>query len=59
MSAELTVSHDKPTENPPSDNRPDLPPDVARIVAAWPTLPEAIRAGILAMVAAAGEAGKE
>jgi hypothetical protein len=28
-------------------------PDLARIVAAWPTLPEVIRAGILAMVKAA------
>jgi hypothetical protein len=32
---------------------PDLPPDLAAVVAAWPTLPEAIRAGILAMVRAA------
>ena len=28
-------------------------PDLARIVAAWPTLPEAVRASILAMVKAA------
>jgi hypothetical protein len=28
-------------------------PDLARIVDAWPTLPEAIRAGIVAMVQAA------
>ncbi len=32
---------------------PELPPDLAAIVAAWPELPEAIRAGILAMVKAA------
>jgi hypothetical protein len=30
-----------------------LPPEAAKIAAAWPTLPEAIRAGILAMVQAA------
>jgi hypothetical protein len=28
-------------------------PDLAAVVATWPTLPEAIRAGILAMVKAA------
>jgi hypothetical protein len=28
-------------------------PDLAAVVKAWPTLPEAIRAGILAMVKAA------
>jgi hypothetical protein len=30
-------------------------PDLARIVAAWPGLPEAIKAGIVAMVKAAGK----
>jgi hypothetical protein len=28
-------------------------PELARLIAAWPTLPEAIRAGILAMIEAA------
>jgi hypothetical protein len=28
-------------------------PDLARIVAAWPSLPDAVRAGIVAMVKAA------
>jgi hypothetical protein len=37
-----------------SDTVPELPPDVARIAAAWPTLPDAIRTGIMAMVTAAG-----
>ena len=33
-------------------------PDLARLIEAWPALPEAIKAGILAMVAAAaGERG--
>jgi hypothetical protein len=32
----------------------DLPPDLAAVVEAWPELPEAIRAAILAMVRAAG-----
>jgi hypothetical protein len=36
----------------PTDNC-QLPPDLAAVVAAWPSLPEAIRAGILAMVKAA------
>jgi hypothetical protein len=30
-----------------------MPDDLAAIVAAWPTLPEALRAGIVAMVKAA------
>ncbi len=30
-------------------------PDLTRLIDAWPTLPEAIKAGILAMVTAAGE----
>ena len=29
-------------------------PELAAVVAAWPTLPPAIRAGVLALVAAAG-----
>jgi hypothetical protein len=33
---------------------PPLPPDLARVVAAWDRLPDAIKAGILAMVQAAG-----
>ena len=36
---------------------PELPPDLAALVAAWPTLPERIRADIVAMVKAA-EPGK-
>jgi len=31
----------------------EFPPDLVAIVAAWPELPEAIKAGILAMVKAA------
>jgi len=30
-----------------------FPPDLAAVVSAWPELPDAIRAGILAMVRAA------
>ena len=33
--------------------KPELPPELARLVKAWPELPPALRAGILAMVAAA------
>jgi hypothetical protein len=32
-----------------------IDPDLAKIIDAWPTLPEPIRAGILAMIRAAGE----
>ncbi len=38
---------------------PNLPPRLAEIVAAWPELPEAIRAGILAMVKDAVAKGGE
>jgi hypothetical protein len=34
-----------------------LPPDLAAVVAAWPTLPEPVRAGILAMVRTASGTG--
>jgi hypothetical protein len=35
-------------------------PDLAAVAAAWPTLPDALRAGIVAMVkAAAGTGGAE
>jgi len=33
---------------------PPTDPDLARVLAAWPRLPEAIKAGILAMVQVAG-----
>ncbi|HXG11398.1 MAG TPA: hypothetical protein VNK04_16710 [Gemmataceae bacterium] len=33
---------------------PQFPPDLARVVAAWDRLPEAIKAGILALIQAAG-----
>ena len=45
-----------------SSSDADSPPDedLRRVIAAWPALPEAIRAGILAMVkAAAGGGGDE
>jgi hypothetical protein len=35
-----------------------MPPELAAVVAAWPSLPEAVRAGIVAMVKAAGAARK-
>jgi hypothetical protein len=33
---------------------PQFPPDLARVVAAWDRLPEAIKAGVLALVQAVG-----
>jgi hypothetical protein len=32
---------------------PEFPPDLARVVAAWPALPDAIKAAVLALVNAA------
>ena len=39
-------------------NMPPLDPDLARILDAWPNLPEPIRAAMLAMVASACPAHK-
>jgi hypothetical protein len=36
---------------------PSMPPDLAEVVAAWPSLPEAVKAGIVAMVQATGRGG--
>jgi hypothetical protein len=46
-SNEGSLAHRLPTDTCPAD------PDLAAVVAAWPGLPEAIRAGIVAMVNAA------
>jgi hypothetical protein len=35
---------------PPSDPNPEIDPDLARLMAAWPVLPEHIRAAIRALV---------
>jgi len=42
-------------------NTPDATaaPDLAAVISAWPSLPEALRAGIVAMVKAAGQARPE
>ena len=39
----------RPEKAPPDD------PDLAKVVAAWPTLPDPLKAGILAMVKTAGD----
>ncbi len=43
--------------SPKTDTFPDLPPDLASIVAAWPGLPEAIKAGVLTIVRASAAKG--
>jgi hypothetical protein len=50
--AASSVAHHLPTDTC------QIPPDLAAVVAAWPTLPEPIRAGILAMVKAASAGGR-
>ncbi len=40
--------------SPGAVSGPQFPPDLARVVAAWDRLPEAIKAGVLALVQAAG-----
>ena len=42
-----------PTASEPA-NAPDFPPDLARVVANWDQLPDAIKTAILALVRAAG-----
>jgi hypothetical protein len=46
--ADPPVAHHLPTDTCQSD------PDLAHIVAAWPNLPDAVKAGMLAMVKATG-----
>ncbi|QDT15740.1 hypothetical protein CA12_18320 [Alienimonas californiensis] len=41
-----------PAENKPPED--PVNPDLARVVAAWETLPDAVKAGVLAMVGASG-----
>ena len=61
-----TVTHaiTKPYDPPPppfqragkrGPNAPEMPPELAAVVAAWPHLPEAVKAGILAMVTVSHE----
>jgi hypothetical protein len=52
-------SGEVPTVVPsPSGNVPgvEFPPDLARVVAAWNRLPDAIKVGVVALVQAAGVA---
>ena len=52
---DAVVSCDDPISTPTSraDSRNDLDADVERILDAWPTLPTALKSGILAMIDAA------
>jgi hypothetical protein len=49
---------DKQDDKQPHTAAP-LPPDLVAIIDAWETLPEALKAGIVAMVKAAGYANQE
>jgi hypothetical protein len=42
-----------------ADQGGEITPDLAAVVAAWPELPEALRAGIVAMVSAARRTAEE
>ncbi|MCC6427501.1 MAG: hypothetical protein IT435_11845 [Phycisphaerales bacterium] len=42
---------------PPTPPAKPTDPDLAAVIAAWPSLPAAVRAGITAMVKAAGAGG--
>jgi hypothetical protein len=44
------------SESPPAFH---LPPELVKIVNAWPGLPQVVKAGILAMIEAAAEAQAE
>ncbi|MCX5682178.1 MAG: hypothetical protein NT049_00615 [Planctomycetota bacterium] len=39
------------------ENAPQLPPELAQVAIGWQHMPEAVRAGILAMVSAAAASG--
>jgi len=43
---------------PATEDLPPVAPDLAALIDAWPTLPAALKAGIVAMVQAAGGATK-
>ena len=68
VSKKKVLIRQEPTSNdskrPPSATEnatgllPELPPDLAEVAAAWPDLPEPIRAGILAMIRSASGTGK-
>lgn len=48
--ASTALAEGEATQNPTQS----LPDDLARVVEAWPTLPDAVKAGVLAMVRASG-----
>jgi hypothetical protein len=51
------ISRPGQTDDPTRTRHRQTDPDLARIVVAWPGLPEAIKAGIVAMVKAASQTG--
>jgi hypothetical protein len=51
LSSQLTVSHDKPISDVNEIPVPELPPDLAAIMTAWPTIPAQIKAAVKAVLA--------
>jgi len=50
-----TATQRKADESRAAPDVAALPSELAAVVAAWPSLPDAVRAGIVAMVKASGE----
>lgn len=48
------IRADSGPATPPAKPTPPTDPELAAVVRAWPTIPQAVRAGIVAMVRAAG-----
>lgn len=52
-----SVSEDTPHTHHPMQETGDITPELARLIKAWPTLPQAVRVGIVAMIDTATEGG--
>ena len=54
LTSSVTTGVTKETPKPAPD-APPIPADLAQVVEAWPMLPDALKAGILAMVQSIGK----